>query len=107
MTDSRVIRRSSAKNLPPSADTYTGSVVVMSDGSGIPKCGTNLIVRAPCGMDLRVCIREASPCESGWDGWADVDPAHDSSLRALGVPQCDQRSPMRVFSWQVLQIGNM
>ena len=106
MTEGKIIRRSGARNLPPSADSHTVPVVMMSDGVGIPRKGTRLRVRAPCGVELQISMREAAPCEGGWIGWADVDASHDSALRDAGVPQREGDSPMRVFSWQVLSEGN-
>lgn len=98
---SKTIRRSSARNLPPSADGFVPPVI-SSDVA--PKAGTQILVMAPCGVALKVRVREAQADSLGWAGWADVISGKEQDLRDAGVPTCDSDLPMRIFSWQV--VGN-
>jgi hypothetical protein len=56
---------------------------------------------APCGISLRVRVRETTGLDEGWIGWADVLPGREKELQAAGVPADKGETPMRIFSWQV------
>lgn len=94
-----VIRRSGARDLPPSADAARSGVV---DLSGVPTPGKTVKMLAPCGAVLDVRITAAERLDGGWNGWGLQIKDADDELRALGVPACGTSIPVRVFDWQVL-----
>ena len=94
-----IIRRSGARDLPPSADSTSPSVV---DLSSVPAPGKIVRMLAPCGAELDVRITEAERVEGGWIGWGVQVRDSDDALRALGVPPCGTNVPVRIFDWQVL-----
>ena len=94
-----VIRRSGARDLPPSADAEQSGVL---DLSGVPTPGKIVRMLAPCGLELDIRITEAERIAGGWRGWGLQVKNSDDELRALGVPACGINIPVRVFDWQVL-----
>lgn len=95
----RTIRRSGARDLPPSVDDVRSSVTVQQ--ATHPKPGDVITVFVPCGIDMRVRVSEITPDPEGWMGWAmPIDDA-GQPLRALGVP-IERNYPMRIFEHQVV-----
>lgn len=99
-----MIRRSGARDLPPSADHVRSQITVASTA---PRPGTALTVMAPCGVRLCVRVREAEMVDKEWIGWADVMPGKEKDLLSAGVPAEMKSVPMRIFSWQVCKQENM
>ena len=76
---SRIIRRSGARDLPPSADRVCSAVIVESRH---PKLGEMLNIASPAGVLLRVKVTEITPDAGGWIGWGEVQP---------GMRSCSER----------------
>lgn len=100
----RTIRRSGARDLPPDAD-HVGSQVTVATTA--PRAGTLLSISSPCGVALRVRVKEAEMLGQDWIGWADVLPGSEKDLQRAGVPVGGEDVPMRIFSWQVQTDKNM
>jgi hypothetical protein len=98
----RTIRRSNARDLPPSADAPASAVIVKSARDRAPVPGERLQILAPCGVELTVRVTSVEPDDTGWIGWGDVMPGGEAQLRAAGVPLSDA-APMRIFSHQVVR----
>ena len=98
----RTIRRSNARDLPPSADAIISAVIVKSAKDRAPASGDKVQILAPCGVELTVRVTSVEPDDTGWIGWGDVLPGREPQLRAAGVPLADA-APMRIFSHQVVR----
>lgn len=97
---SRIIRRSGARDLPPSADRVCSAVIVESRH---PKLGEMLNIASPAGVLLRVKVTEITPDAGGWIGWGEVQPGNEKLLREAGVPSFGDEDLMRIFDWQVVK----
>lgn len=95
----RTIRRSGARDLPPSADSVKSAVRIQS--ASHPKLGDIITILAPCGINIRVRVTEITPDAEGWTGWALMVDDLSRELRALSVPG-DINSQVRIFDHQVV-----
>lgn len=96
----RTIRRSGARDLPPSADRVMPVVIVTPPH---PSPGEVVSIMSYAGIPLRVKVSEISLDDTGWVGWGDVLPGNERALREAGVPDCGSSTRMRIFDWQLLQ----
>lgn len=97
----RVIRRSSARDLPPSADNYTSDAPAVVETRRMPRPDAMLRVTVPCGLTLRVKVVSAEPTETGWMGWAQQLDDASAEYRAFGVP-APYTDNFRIYDWQVV-----
>lgn len=97
----RTIRRSNARDLPPSADAPTSAVIIKHGRDLPPAVGNQLQILAPCGVSLRVRVTSIEPDDTGWMGWGEVLQGSESEIKDAGVPS-GPNSPMRIFSHQVI-----
>lgn len=95
----RTVRRSGARDLPPSADSTP--VVIISPAR--PSAGEIIGVMSPAGVALRVRVTEIVRDVNGWIGWGDVLPGLERELRQAGVPESGSDARMRIFDWQLLK----
>lgn len=106
MTPPKTLRRSSARDLPPSADRVVSSVTSTPAGAALPKRGDILRVQTYSGVVVRARIVSVDAVAEAWLAWGEVLPGHDADLRANGVPPCGPSDLLRIFSWQVIKEGN-
>ena len=101
---SKIIRRSGARDLPPSVDRVSSAVIVENRH---PRVGEILKIASPAGVLLSVRVTEITPDADGWIGWGEVQPGFEQQLRAAGVPAWGPRDMMRIFEWQVVRQGDI
>lgn len=107
MTQSRTIRRSVARDLPPSADAPRSSVTFTLAGSALPTPGSEMSVATFCGVRIRALIESVDPEEGGgWSAWGRVLPGFEQQLKAAGVPAAGPDDKIRIFDWQIIKQAN-
>jgi hypothetical protein len=105
MTSARTIRRSGARDLPPSADSVASSVVSQPAGRALPSVHEIVEVQTFSGVKVRARITDVEPVSDGWIGWGEQISDADSLFKSAGVPPCGPSDLIRLFDWQVTRQG--